>query len=783
MSDALARMISRLEAEQTTAPDLFARVRFQAGDRFIAQGDSDTTVYLITKGLARVDRRDDGSVLEVARVAAPTIVGELAALSKGRTADVTAVDAVDALAIDATAVRDLCLKDPEFARAFKELVSQRTESVSPEPGRRAAAWAAYAEQQRLPQSAKEMLRSVRDQNTEALILRSALDIVHSATGIYRELNPAPSLSREAGWGVIRQKSSLIQAVASLLRAAKSRQHIASIVEDIREHGLQGMPALKMFKGEAALTREDWLERVEAIYKPYLPAALTIDEFDTVRRRFELLQWLDEMLVADGALETSRLPGKSPDEKLRGFLKSQEGVAGVDVFDALDNLFESLMSEGLSRGSRQVVEDLRSVQFTKIRAQVVDPKATIGAELPAGHPCRIAVAEIRRRLLAGEVSAIGGGDYAVQRFPRALLDRIARGAVKVVAFNGTPAAGRAFVVSQFAPAARDLGVQPHYMTTEVQGLDGSGGRTLVTFRTDGTEVVLLTGLGESRLRHNAASILLYERSGHRIPEANLILAAEGIDYVAVIRRDIQRVLAEQPEPQVATQLLILQHPREFEQGLKSAGAELQFASGALFDFFVGHARIDGLRHRFIIPKVGGRGLYGDTAGAFVRACFTAGIPNLSKDVIFNGTAGAFLSGVKPGESLLCPTESIAAFEGEKRFRVFPIESLMRGELAARMRDRVTLTKTHVSVGAPGEETYDLIREFVAKGFESIDVEGASIAEAVAEAGGRFTPIYTFSDNPLHSEHDRYDSLAVMGPFFEGSRFNAGLWDVLQRLIDQ
>ena len=58
--------------------------------------------------------------------------------------------------------------------------------------------------------------------------------------------------------MIRQKSSLIQAVASLLRAAKSRQHIAAIVTGIREHGLHGMPALKMFKGEAALTREDWL---------------------------------------------------------------------------------------------------------------------------------------------------------------------------------------------------------------------------------------------------------------------------------------------------------------------------------------------------------------------------------------------------------------------------------------------------------------------------------------------------------------------------------------------
>lgn len=51
----------------------------------------------------------------------------------------------------------------------------------------------------------------------------------------------------------------------------------------------------------------------------------------------------------------------------------------------------------------------------------------------------------------------------------------------------------------------------------------------------------------------------------------------------------------------------------------------------------------------------------------------------------------------------------------------------------------------------------------------------------EVGARFTPIYTFSDNPLHSEHDRYDSLAVMGPFFEGSRFNTSLWKVLREVL--
>ena len=174
----------------------------------------------------------------------------------------------------------------------------------------------------LPQSVKEMLRSVRDQNIEALILRASLDMVLSAAGIYRDLNPATTTAPpNAGWGIIRQKASLIEAVASLWRA-RTRADIAAIVTAIRELGLQGMPALKMLKGEAALVREDWLERVEAICKPYLPEAVATDEFDTVRRRFELLQWLDEVLVADGALDATRLPGATANEKLRNFLKSR-----------------------------------------------------------------------------------------------------------------------------------------------------------------------------------------------------------------------------------------------------------------------------------------------------------------------------------------------------------------------------------------------------------------------------------------------------------------------------
>jgi CRP-like cAMP-binding protein len=904
LPDALARVLAALDAEQLITPDLFRRVSFAAGERFIAQGEPDTTVYVITTGSVRVACHSDGHTEELASLEAPTIVGELAAFFQGRTTDVTAQSTVEAVALDAVTIRDLCRNDPELARSVNDLVWRRAPVATVDSNLRAEAWTAPAEQERLvtairelarqrpelfeqvsvtpdpfepfiregdklervylilageanvklpdgraitlgpgsplgeiaalsprglatatvrftrqsdllslsrdefralrkdadalvterlnqtftralPSSVNEMFRSVRDQNIEALILRASLDMVLGAAGIYQDLNPAATTaSPHAGWAVIRQKASLTRAVASLWRA-RTRGDIAAIVTGIRGIGLEGTAALKMINGEAALIREDWLERVAAICKPHLPEGVATGEFDAVRRRFELLRWLDEVLMADGALDATRLPGATADEKLRNFLKKQESTEGSSILDALDDLFETLMAAGLTRGSKPMVEDLRVVQFQKIRAHA---KGATAVELPADHPARAGLRELRRRLARGEESAIGGADYATQRFPRLLLDRIVQGAVKIVAFDGTPAAGSAFVVDRFGPGARDPGVQPQYMTTEVQGLDGSGGRTLVTFHTDGTQVLLLTGFGVSRQRHNAAAILLYERNGRRIPEDHLILAAEGLSYVDAMRLDIQRALEEEASRAMVlgervdhgalwTGLLILQHPREFEAGLKKAGSELRYASAALVDFYIGYARLAGGMARYIIPKVGGRGLYGDTAGAFVRACFTAGIRNLSRDVVFNGTAGGLLADLKPGESLLCPSGSIAGYEGEGRFSEFPIEGRISGALAERLRDRVTVTSTHVSVGAPGEETYDLIRDFVARGFESIDVEGAAIAEAVAEAGGRLTPIYTFSDNPLHSEHDRFDSLAVMGPFFEGSRFNAALWDVL------
>lgn len=963
----LQTMLSRLQQEYEANPTLFGRVRFPAGKKFISQGEPDTTVYILLRGKAKVSKIDEQGVShDLVVLSSPTIVGELSALSQGRTADVSAESEVEAITLDASVLRDMCYIYPDFAQSFTGLVNQRfaeaekliegsdrEEQIHAIAKMKALAFATpenqrgiitalieFAKQhphvlkrerysantedpfikqgqaldrvyvivdgeaevhlpdgrmirvglgsplgeiaalsatgaatasvfftqdtevlsisrenfqalrgpaealvterinqmftRPLPPEVKETLRSIRDQNIDALILRTALDIAHSSTGIFKDLNPDHVVlggvaDHTYNWSIIRQKCTIMQSVASLLKLGKTRKDIAGVVEEIRQYNLKGIPALKMFKGEAALLREDWVEGVASIYKPYLPEALTLEEFTAVRERFELIRWLDELLLWDGAITQSLLPGKDTLDKLCAFLQARESAAPAKIFEDIDDMFVELMEAGLTRGSKHVADDLMTVKFQKVRARLVGEALPQQQELPREHLNYRALRETRERLSRGERSAIGGTDYATQRFPTMLLNRTVEGKVKVVVFDGTRAGGIACVTQRFAPSSHVSGVQPKYMTTEVQGLDGAGGRTLITFKEGEEQVLLLTGYGAARQRHNAASILLYERSGKRIPEENLILACEGISYVNRMRTDIRRALgAEESKPlilgepfnhaSIHTQLLILQNPKEFETALSGPDkkdAEMSYASGAMFDFYIGYAR-DRARiiTRYIIPKVGGKGLYGDTAGDFVEACFTAGVARLSNNIIFNGTAGGFesespqelkntrgLGEVKPGESVICPLQRIAQYEGKGKITRMKMVTFFGGfeggvpkDLEARrlfenMSNRVCFTSDHVAVCAPGDETYDLIRELVALGFTSIDVEAGAIMRAVEKLNENrsesnlitFTPLYTFSDNPLRSEHDRYDSLAIMGPFFEGARFNMELWDALKHIL--
>ena len=318
------------------------------------------------------------------------------------------------------------------------------------------------------------------------------------------------------------------------------------------------------------------------------------------------------------------------------------------------------------------------------------------------------------------------------------------------------------------------------------------------------------------------MLLYETAdGARVAPAGIELAREHRDTVLAMRQDLERVLRGElkrtrglkilgvrlarPEA-LATQLLIVQNPQHLEQALPGRFAWGARPDDTIVPFAVAYMTQDGQLSRLVLPKMGGDGLYGDTAGDFVRAFFSADIGARNPNVLFNGTAGGFantdasfralglagLGEVKPG-GLIVPTVSIEEY-GDPRGPMSMVTLLEPGEKgwaavqdAFRARGKVlAVTDRHVAVAAPALETYALIDELVAAGNASVDVEGGAILRAVLEARERepgitFTPIYTHSDDPRQSRHDPFDSLAMMGPLFEGATFDPDLYDLVLTLL--
>ncbi|MDP8943082.1 MAG: cyclic nucleotide-binding domain-containing protein [Actinomycetota bacterium] len=781
-TEMLQLLVERLEL---TGGRMGRRTFDREGEQVIAEGEQIEEVLVIIAGAVRVPLPTGETV--TAGPGSP--LGEIAALS-------AVPRATASVFVDEAPVEVLTIPRSEFAEAVGDTVRRlATERVHRTFARS------------LPEEAQENLRTIRDQNTDALMLRTALDTVHSNSGIFGVLNPLnePYEDESHHVGTIAQKYRLIEAVDRAMKAGMERPEMEALARRIAGESGGDTPAtLTAFADAADGYAREWERSALDLYDPSVAAgSMDPTEFTRFIRRFERLRWLERLLFDDGAVRESHLKASFNEsilEDLRGVLDPDK--TPEEHFALLDEHFERLMRLGLTHGSPRVLTQLAAIRFDALEAEIKG-SIDVGRPLPPSHPNLDALKEARLRLERGEQSAIGGSDYATQRFPRHLLDTVVRGDVPVVVFDGTRRAAIEYVRHRFGSI--QTGALSQCMTTEVQGLDGSGGRTIVTFR-DGRQVLVLSGLGVSRQLHNAGSILVYtDAEGRRVPEAHLdlVLATQGRDYVAEIRADLQRELSLD-EPGLPTQLLILQNPKEFVTSQPEGAVEMRFGVDSVFDFYVAVATgADGERWRYVIPKVGGRGLYGDTAGCFVTAVFTAGIERLSTDVLFNGTAGGFsrtegteafaragargLPDIRPGGYLM-PLRSIEQYhEGEPIGLRTIVDDDINGSLLAELTAMgLNLTDDHVAVAAPAIETFDLIRSFLARGKASIDVEGGAIARAadcLRDAGlpVTFNPCYTHSDDPLGAEHDPDESLARMGPFFEGARLNEDMWAVLHRLL--
>lgn len=114
-------------AELAAISSRFVEVTVPAGRQFIIQDEPDPTLYIIANGKVEVYRTNlDGSHLHIAFVEPYEPIGEMGYFQGGiRTASVRAVDNVECLRADYSALTHYFENVPKVAHAFMEIVDQR----------------------------------------------------------------------------------------------------------------------------------------------------------------------------------------------------------------------------------------------------------------------------------------------------------------------------------------------------------------------------------------------------------------------------------------------------------------------------------------------------------------------------------------------------------------------------------------------------------------------------------------------------------------------------------
>lgn len=116
----------------------FVEVSVPPGRQFIIQEEPDPTLYVIAKGRVEVYRTTlEGRHIHIAMVGPPECIGEMGYFQGGiRTASVRAVDAVEALRADYSALSHYFEHVPRVAHEFMRIVDRRrraTEEVLKQP--------------------------------------------------------------------------------------------------------------------------------------------------------------------------------------------------------------------------------------------------------------------------------------------------------------------------------------------------------------------------------------------------------------------------------------------------------------------------------------------------------------------------------------------------------------------------------------------------------------------------------------------------------------------------
>ena len=129
---ACSPVFSMLEKTELAAiSSRFVEITVPAGRQFIIQDEPDPTLYIIASGKVEVYRTNlDGSHLHIAYVEAYEPIGEMGYFQGGvRTASVRAVDNVECLRADYSALTHYFEYVPRVAHAFMEIVQHRRQET------------------------------------------------------------------------------------------------------------------------------------------------------------------------------------------------------------------------------------------------------------------------------------------------------------------------------------------------------------------------------------------------------------------------------------------------------------------------------------------------------------------------------------------------------------------------------------------------------------------------------------------------------------------------------
>lgn len=104
---------------------------YGAGERIVAQGDPGDSLFLIRQGKAVVSYRDEQQAeREVARLSRGEFFGEMALLTgEPRSANVTAVEDVEALVLSKEALQELLQRRPALAQEMAEIMEARRQGL------------------------------------------------------------------------------------------------------------------------------------------------------------------------------------------------------------------------------------------------------------------------------------------------------------------------------------------------------------------------------------------------------------------------------------------------------------------------------------------------------------------------------------------------------------------------------------------------------------------------------------------------------------------------------